>query len=306
VTDDALPSEPRPEDVHVSCSTCGAEARRSEMFGLEPDLLCARCASVVRHRTQIRYRPRPRERRPVVTFLCLGLSIALFLATDILWPQVRRGGGPAWLAALYQDSPIWAGEVWRHLSCIFLHGGWWHIGMNGMALLYLGRRVEAGWGSFALLGLVLFTGVTGAAATWIASGSSVGISGALFGLCGFLWALRRVHPVAAEVMTEQMIRWVVIMLILGVILSATGRLAVANWAHGAGLASGYLAGLATADARRKLWFPLLGVLAAGLVVASVYLAFGSVPLTANGGRTYVPTPRAQWRKVWLAQQGERP
>jgi len=275
------------------------------MFGLEPELLCTRCASGVRHRTQIRYRPIARDRRPVVTLVCLWLSIALFVATDILWPQVRRGGGPAWLAGLYQDSPIWAGEVWRHVSCIFLHGGWWHIGMNGMALWYLGRQVEAGWGSLALLGLVLFTGVVGSAATWIASGSSVGISGALFGLCGFLWALRHVHPVAAQVMTDQMIRWIVVMLVVGVILSATGKLAIANWAHGAGLASGYLAGLAVRDARRQLWLPLLGLLAVGLIVASMYVAFGSVPLTTNGGRTYVATPRAEWREIWLQQHGYR-
>lgn len=282
------------QDPIVECSGCRSTLPRSEMFGAEPDLLCPRCASGVRRRMHVRFRPLERERKPIVTVLCLGISILLFVCTDLIWRAGGDAARPAWLQALYQDSHVWVGEVWRHLGCVFLHGGWLHLAMNGMALWFLGRHVEGAWGSWALAALIVFTGVSSSAVSWIMSGSGVGISGALFGLCGFLWALRRVHPVAAAIMNERMIRWILMMLVLGVVLSASGRLAIGNWAHGAGLATGFLAGLAVRDRRRRLWVPLLGVLLLVLVLLSTQWAVGTTAMT--NGETW---SRARWREYWL-------
>ncbi len=294
------------EDPICGCSVCGVNLPRSEMFGADPDLLCPNCADAVRNRMQVRFRPIARERRPIVTIVSLAIAIALYICTHVIWPGVQRGGGPAWLAAFYQSSEIWIWEHWRHVTCMFLHGGWWHIGMNGMGLWYLGREVERGWGPWALLGLTLFTGVSASAISWIFSGSGVGISGYLFGLLGFLWALRRVHPIAAAVMTDQMLRWIGILLVIGVVLSLSNTVAIGNWAHGAGLATGYLAGLAVRHARRKLLVPLLAIIPILLVVASTYIVFGSVPLTTDEGKTFQERPRAEWRRIWMLQNGHKP
>jgi membrane associated rhomboid family serine protease len=272
------------------------------MFGIEPDLLCADCADGVRRRLQVRFRPVARAHPPHVTIVCLAVSIALFVCTDVIWPARGSRPRPDWLWNLFQTSDIWSGEVWRHLSVVFLHGGWLHLGMNGMALWFLGRHVEAAWGPWALAGLMLFTGVCASAGEWMLQGGGVGLSGALFGLCGFLWALRRVHPTAAAIMNDQMIRWILVMLVLGVILSATGRLAVGNWAHGIGLVSGYVAGMAVAHKRRRVLVPLLGVLMVLLVAASTRFAFGSIDYGPGGKLSY---PRSELRKQWLEQRRGR-
>lgn len=282
-------------DPLTPCSACGTPTQRSTMFGVAPDLLCKDCRDGVSKRLHVRYRPREVERKPVVTLVCLAACVILFILDDVI---VRAGPGrpePAWLAALHQGPQIWLGEVWRHLTCIFLHGGWFHLIMNGLALWFLGRHVEQGWGHWAMAALVLVTGLSASALQFMmVGGRGVGISGALFGLCGYLWALRRVHPIAAMVMNERMVRWIVTMLVIGVILTETGRMPIGNWAHGGGLALGYLTGLAMANPKRRLWVPLCGAFAVLLMVASVYLAFGKVHL---GGSRYVP--RSEQRKVWL-------
>jgi rhomboid protease GluP len=290
-------------DPIVACAACGAKLPRSEMFGVEPDLNCPNCAAGVRKRMHVRYRPRQRDRAPYVTVFLLVVSIALFVFTHVLYPGRGGAARPAWLVALFQAEPIWVGEVWRHATCMVLHGAWWHILMNCMALWFLGRAIELGWGHLTLVGLMLGTGLVASAAEWIMQGGGIGLSGGLFGLCGFLWALRRVHPIAAAVMNEQQIRWILTLLVIGVVLSATGQLAIGNWAHGGGLVSGYLIGMAARDRRRFLWLPVSAVGVALLVVLSVYVAFGKVELK-QGDRTF-KSSRAEWREYWIEHYADR-
>lgn len=285
-------------DTIVECTGCGTRLARIDMFGVEPDLLCPRCASGVRKRMQVRVRTIRPDRPPIVTALCLGIALVLFVMTDFVYKN--PGSRPAWLQALYQDGHVWMGEVYRHLTCIFLHGGWWHILMNGMAIWFLGRIVEAGWGHLVMAGLMVATGMAASAAQWIATGSAVGLSGALFGLCGFLWAQRRHHPFAAAVMNERMIRWILTMLVLGILLSVTKTMPIGNWAHGAGLVSGGLIGLAAAHRRR---IPLLvgcGVLIAALVVLSIDYYFPNAEVEITNGQTWT---RERWREYWFRHYG---
>ncbi len=283
-------------DTIVKCTGCGTQLPRIDMFGVEPDLLCPRCADGVRRRMQVRVRTIRPDRKPVVTTLFLGIAIVLFVMTDFVF----RSNPPTWLRALYQDGHVWKGEIYRHVTSIFLHGGWAHILLNGLALWSLGRVVEAGWGHLAMAGVMLATGVTGAVAQWIATGPAVGLSGGILGLCGFMWAQRRHHPFAAAVMNERMIRWIIMIMVVGVLLSATNTLPIGNWAHGGGLVMGALIGLAAAHRRRVVLLIGCAVLVAALAVVSIDFFFPEAEVQLTNGQTWT---RQRWHDYWMLKYG---
>ncbi|HEX8244289.1 MAG TPA: rhomboid family intramembrane serine protease [Longimicrobium sp.] len=89
-------------------------------------------------------------------------------------------------------------EYWRLLSGAFLHDGLLHFGMNAMALLAIGRFLEA-FAHRAYVPLVFLLSAVAASATsyfmstYTHVGASVGASGAVLGLFGFLAVLARVR-----------------------------------------------------------------------------------------------------------------
>lgn len=78
------------------------------------------------------------------------------------------------------------GEVWRLLSCCFLHGGVSHLGMNMWCLLAFGRLLEKMAGTLSLIALFVVCGMGGAVCSAYANPDvvSVGASGAIFGFAG--------------------------------------------------------------------------------------------------------------------------
>ena len=291
------------EDPIVECSSCGTSGSRSDMFGVEPDLLCARCASGVRRRMHVRFRPLAREGAPHGTVACLALAASLFVAAHMIWPAAPGRMRPDWLGALYQDEGIWRGAVWKHLTSMFLHGGWIHIIFNGFALWSIGRIVESRWGTWPMLGLLLLTGLAGASLEFLVhASSSVGLSGGILGLCGFLIAQRRTDPVAGAVMHEGNVRYILGFVAACAIATTLGLLNIANWAHGGGLATGWGFGWALTQRRQLAWLSAAAALCLLVAVASVFVALGDVRMT--NGETW---SRAQWRQEWLRQRsGEGP
>ena len=71
----------------VACRVCGAQGPRADMFGVEPDLLCPRCASGVRSRMQVRVRKHMSDRRPIVTLVAIGIAAALFVLDEFVYPN---------------------------------------------------------------------------------------------------------------------------------------------------------------------------------------------------------------------------
>jgi uncharacterized protein len=95
------------------------------------------------------------------------------------------------------NSLVWSGQVWRFLTSVFLHGGLGHIVLNLFALLLFGSILEKFIGGKRFL-LVFF--VTGILANFISVNfysSSLGASGAIFGVIGALIIIRPGMPVWA-------------------------------------------------------------------------------------------------------------
>jgi membrane associated rhomboid family serine protease len=133
---------------------------------------------------------------------------------------------------------------WTLATYMFLHGSFWHLAFNMIALFFFGPRLEMKLGSKSFLYLYLISGVTGALLSIPFSPNTaiIGASGAVFGvLLGFAryWPRERIYiwgvlPVEARVLV-----------IIATVLSLWGGLGgmrdgVAHFAHLGGFVGGYL------------------------------------------------------------------
>jgi membrane associated rhomboid family serine protease/antitoxin component YwqK of YwqJK toxin-antitoxin module len=88
-----------------------------------------------------------------------------------------------------QFNPLTLDKEWyRIFTHMFLHGGIVHLVLNMYALFFAGRRVETAVGTRKFLFLYFICGITAALNSlyWNLFTVSVGASGAIFGLFGFL------------------------------------------------------------------------------------------------------------------------
>ena len=78
------------------------------------------------------------------------------------------------------------GEYWRLISSGFLHEEIWHIGMNMLALFWLGRMMEPALGHARFLGIYFVSLLAGSLGVLIMDPNipTLGASGAVYGLLG--------------------------------------------------------------------------------------------------------------------------
>ncbi len=169
------------------------------------------------------------------------------------------------------------GQWWRLLMPVFLHGSLIHIGFNMWVLMDIGPMVEELYGSARYLFLYVLTGIvaTVVSSAWsimtlggMGIGIGIGASGALMGLIGLLLGVTtRRRTAAMQMLRSQLVRWVIYILILGLLPG------VDNSAHVGGLAAGFLLGRVVEDrepaspAERKRAYAL-GWLAGLFILAS--------------------------------------
>ena len=113
-------------------------------------------------------------------------------------------GGPESLGSWFENLGLsregfLSGKVWQIFTHGFLHGGWWHAGLNALFVLVIGSRIEAIAGRPAML-KVPVAGVLGGGVCHLLLGSGllVGFSGACLALLLLLTTLSpesRMFPV---------------------------------------------------------------------------------------------------------------
>lgn len=221
---------------------------------------------------------------PVTTVLL----IANFVMLGVSWMALAATGGGGGLSILWGLSGetqyrlgmsiplqylILSNEWWRLVTAMFLHGGLLHIGFNMMALMQFGPAIEELYGSARYLFIYVFTGAFGFLLSAYAGHFSLGASGALLGLVGVMLAVtsKRGGSYMRD-LRSRLISSVVILFVLGF----SGFMAMDNWAHGGGLAAGFVLGKIFADRQptsvgeRRMAYTL-GWLAGLVVVASFVL-----------------------------------
>ncbi len=199
------------------------------------------------------------EAVPLLTKLLLAGLVALHLAAGV-WELTHRKVSWFWAFLGSHSNPtliefgaraqgrVAQGELWRLVTCGFVHGDLIHLIVNGMALVGLGRLGEAVFGPARFIWIFLLSVVGGALAAQAHGGSiSFGASGGLFGVMGALlsfgWLRREYLPAQMlEVFGKQLALWTALNLIIGFFLPF-----VSSPSHVGGLITGLLAGLLHED-----------------------------------------------------------
>ena len=221
---------------------------------------------------------------PVSTVL-LGLNFFLFAILLMFTIQAGEAGGfnILWrmdplasikLGAVYPYPIFVHHEWWRLITAMFLHGGLIHIGFNMMTLMQFGPAVEELYGSPRFLFLYTITGAVGFLFSALRFHFSLGASGALLGIIGAVLAVttKRGGAYMRDLRTR-LISSLVFLFALGIF----GGIGIDNWAHGGGLASGFLLGklfmdrqpMNNAEKRRAQilgWFAGLAILASFVLI----------------------------------------
>lgn len=179
---------------------------------------------------------------PNVTYVIIGVTVAAYL--------LQLLSVALWGYAVYQidwleiygariNSAIRAGELWRFITPVFLHGSVAHIFFNMYALLSIGSFLERqfGHGRFILLySLGAFAGNVFSFLFTGEDGYSIGASTAVFGLIGaqvvFFYQNRELFGSQARQAIGNTVFIIAINLFIGL---SPG---IDNWGHVGGLLGG--------------------------------------------------------------------
>jgi rhomboid protease GluP len=177
------------------------------------------------------------DNKPRITIILL-ISMALIYAVQYLTALLGLGDLPA-LYGMKINQAILAGEYWRLITPMFLHGPVLHLGFNLYALYILGRRIERFFGSFRFLLLFLIAGIAGNLFSFFFTpANSLGSSTAIFGLLAaegvFIYQHRELFGERSRIALRQIIQVALINLLIGL---SPG---IDNWGHLGGLIGGAL------------------------------------------------------------------
>lgn len=143
-----------------------------------------------------------------------------------------------------------AGQWWRLLTYMALHGGGMHLLMNTFALLYGGMYLEPLLGKVRFAAVYVLTGiVAGLASIWIHPYSvGVGASGAIFGIYGAMLAILTTNYLRKTWRTT-LRRSLLLFVIYNLVMGLQGN--TDNAAHIGGLISGLAIGYALYPGLKK-------------------------------------------------------
>ena len=141
---------------------------------------CPECVSSVQKSSN-------RLRAPMTGTGIPQVTKAIIIACSAIYLMMMFSGGINSFASTWGmwPSAIATGEVWRLLTCTFLHANLWHILFNMYALLVLGSQLERVLGPIRFAVIYFVAAFGGSVASyWFADINtlSVGASGAIFGL----------------------------------------------------------------------------------------------------------------------------
>jgi len=235
--------------TRLACSQCGrpicVECSRDAVVGQK----CPECTTPEQRTRVIHARTVSHvdRRATPVTWALVALNVAIY-ALQELFPRLRIG------FRFSQYPPLVdAGEWWRVLTAMFLHGGVLHLLFNMYALWLFGPVLERRFGSSSYAALYAAGGVFGGMLYQLLGGDNpaVGASGAIFGLLGALLAAsyRQRHTRAGAAVFGQ----------LGILLAINLALPL--------------------FVRNIAWQAHIGGMIAGILIAA---AWDHMPLTGKG------------------------
>ena len=138
-----------------------------------------------------------KSKRPYVTYVLLLISVSAYV---VEW--ITGQGGWVLTHLAHERVKVWDGQYWRLLTALFIHHSMvFHLAMNMLALLVLGRVIERVLGSWRFFVLYLASGIAGSLFFQAFSdgwGPALGASGAVYGVFGALALILTSRTATAE------------------------------------------------------------------------------------------------------------
>ena len=178
------------------------------------------------------------RRLPPVTLALAAILVVVF-ALEVGFDALDASGTLLAAGALSRDAVL-AGQWWRLVTAVFLHGSLEHLVGNLIALFILGMVCEHAYGRLQFLWLFVLGGVAGSVvSTLTGPGPSVGASGAIFALQGAAVVLFRRYR-DRLLMRDRRIGIVLIVWAVFTIIQGTLTPFIDNGAHIGGFIGGAL------------------------------------------------------------------
>ncbi len=191
---------------------------------------------------------------PVVVYALTGITVFIYLlqiASPLFFGYAASGIDPVTFFGARISQAIYAGQIWRLITPLFLHGSFAHILFNMYALVSIGSLIERFFGRGRFLLLYFLSGFAGNVLSLLfTQGYSVGASTAIFGLISaeaiFFYKNRALFGSRSNQAISNALFIIVVNLFLGLAPS------IDNWGHIGGLLGGAL----FAWFASPLWIPV--------------------------------------------------
>jgi len=179
---------------------------------------------------------------PTATYILIGLTVFVYILQMLgsaLWGDSNYGIDFVTLYGARISEAIDAGQLWRLITPVFLHGSLSHIFFNMYALFSIGSLLEKHFGHGRFLLLYFLGAFAGNVLSYLFSaGYSVGASTAVFGLVAaeavFFYQNRELFGSYARQAISNAVFIIVINLFIGLAPM------IDNWGHIGGLFGGAL------------------------------------------------------------------
>ncbi len=258
-------------ETWIRCQRCDKpicpDCMRDAAVGFQcPD--CIKAASKGSRQNRALYGGERSSDPRLTTYVLIGINAVVWLAiaatggnssrlTDLLALRAKGLCSPgdgylydiAERACQAQGATFQAGVVdgawWQLITSVFTHVEIWHVAMNMFALFIFGPTLEGIVGRARFLAVYLIAGLASSVLVLYLSGqygSTVGASGALFGLLGALLVTARKARLNSQ--------WLVQNLTLGVIITVVGWRMISWQGHLGGFLGGVVAAAIIAYAPR--------------------------------------------------------
>ena len=198
---------------------------------------------------------------PYITISLIAINVLIYFGT------ILTGTYDSVVRAFCVYGPyIRAGEYYRIITGMFLHGSILHLLFNCYALFIIGSQLESFLGRFKYFIIYFFAGISGSLFSMMFSANpSIGASGAIFGLMGSLIYFGYHYRVyLGNYVKTQLIPLVVINLIIG--FSASN---IDNFAHIGGLIGGTLMTVGLGVEGKSTTFEKTN----GIIISILFIAF---------------------------------
>lgn len=239
---------------------------------------------------------------PAVTLSLIVITCIVMVIMRLFLPLSNTAEQAIFMGAYYKPLVL-AGEWWRMITVLLVHGSFMHLLCNCLSLLSLGTVLESMGGSLRFAVVFLMSVLGGSLFVFVADNTSVavGMSAGIYGL--FAWYLHLVYATKMyqnPMMMNSILRTVIINLLINFLPGV-------SWTAHLG---GFLFGFVTSailipgfdETKRKHWL-LAGVLFLGGMgyLSTTRYEMGNTPIYLGTDINLIET----YQKMGLDQYGEQ-